>query len=1552
MIGSAKTVTLDLYGDNLVEIALNGEVGQSIIENTGTIDAEGGEILITANAAKEAVDNVINMDGIVSASSATVQGGKIILSAGNGAVNVAGKIEASGTDGGSVKITAKDVHVKPTGEITVDGGRGSDQDGDGGTTYVYADNVAIFRGRISGKGGTQGGDGGFAEVSADKTVGYYGHTDLSAIYGKTGTLLIDPESILLTDLPFESSPDGPPSSGVLGSYFVNARAIADTLTTANVDLWATDFIATSSDIDLSIGTGPGLVDTITSHNLNLSAPVVGIINDITLGTGQLNIIDTVAGVVTPGTVTDFPFAPSPVDIEVVDVGLQGRVYKRTELADPAFTTLADADQINTTSSLISVLSDGALIQQAVDFAQAGAEIVVTGNGNVYRERIVIDVENLKLTGEGAVDPVIQAPEEMMDIPVDVEVLQLAALVADPEPQGLITVTASGVNIDPIVFDGAGVLDYGIVAIDAGANGLVSDGNIFRNFNEAGIFVSNTTGGAGSIINNIFEGSSTRGVEIGDYTNGSVLDISFNMMGSSGDELFNGILGSGNFDSSDITVAQNTVNSTDDGLHFDGTITDSTVTIGGTPLDTNVIRAGLATPGDATLIDGIYFGGEINGESMIDISSNDIDVLKTTGGGPRNFGDMGVRFDSFINTDEGFGVNISDNLINAGGGKEDRAITFVNGIGGNSSVTIDNNVLIAGDDGIGIFDNIDTETNKAIRENSRVRITNNTIGTELERVGMSNTVDGNGLDFERVMGTSQLVIDGNSIFANNNAIEFDHFVTTAYAGPGAGIELTNNTDINALNESGIKFVRRINGSSVLIADNNDGIFGSENGVTFVKEITNSTLDINGNIIHGDGDGIHFADYIEDSDVTIGKEDQGNTITAGIANDDPLTTDDGIYFGGDITGDTKVLISFNDIDAIRGKGGGPISIGDMGIRVDGFVNTDTPETTGVFIENNSISGGRGKEDRGIAFFNGVGGSSQVTIAGNDIEAADDGIGFFDIIDTNLEQAVRDNAVILIQENEIGTLAKPVGHANSDGNGIDFESVTGTSKVTIDGNNIFAEMNGIEFDEVANTEFDRIGIEIINNTNINSEKRNGVVFEKGISNANVLISNNNDGIFGARNGVAVFGDVNDTTLDIQGNIIEGTQNGILIEGDISESMITIAENTSIVGDNNNGIQITDTVAGGGSMVTVEDNPVVFGDNHGILIEGANSVLVDGNVTIGSVDDTIKVIGRGEMDMAPDMFEATISNNITGLTSGDGIEAGGFDTLNLIDNTVSNALGAGIHASQSNNGDVTMSGNVLTDNTVGALFESGNIDLLGDPNIITGGNVGLRFAPAPLSGGGFAPMTLVNDGNPSFGGSIGEQFFSGQSLFFVELDNGAFFDPGTPTVLNGLNSTYDTPDGLVTPSDTAGALTATEFSFIDGKIFDFIDDNTLGLFFFGSPPVVLAVDIDEEDFIRSPDVNNTNFSGLNLTVLGLPNVPGGPGLPGNLNNIETFAGGPAPEGGFTPEQLNNIATASGGENTQNAGCWPDIPGIALGGQIANIGYNDTQTGSFLNSIADCSNL
>ncbi len=145
VLGGANGFSVDFDGDNLLRYAVTAPVSQTpttpdgkpapaLVANSGMISAEGGQVLMTARAARNVVNNVINAAAMVDAGSVSVQNGEIILDAGDGSVTVSGSLGAKGTGAGETggKITVV------AGNVTVADGARLDAAGDagGGTIQI------------------------------------------------------------------------------------------------------------------------------------------------------------------------------------------------------------------------------------------------------------------------------------------------------------------------------------------------------------------------------------------------------------------------------------------------------------------------------------------------------------------------------------------------------------------------------------------------------------------------------------------------------------------------------------------------------------------------------------------------------------------------------------------------------------------------------------------------------------------------------------------------------------------------------------------------------------------------------------------------------------------------------------------------------------------------------------------------------------------------------------------------------------------------------------------------------------------------------------------------------------------------------------------------------------------------------------------------------------------------------------------------------------------------------------------------------------------------
>jgi filamentous hemagglutinin family protein len=160
---AGKKVTMDFDGDGLMQFTVDEEILQNAhnldeaVSNTGTINADGGAVLLKGSAAKDVFTNVVNNSGMIGAARIENKGGVIRLVASgssNSLINT-GTLDASSDsgDGGTVKIYASDnALISEDALITADSTSGK-----GGTIHVLGDVVALTDTVIINVSGEKGG---------------------------------------------------------------------------------------------------------------------------------------------------------------------------------------------------------------------------------------------------------------------------------------------------------------------------------------------------------------------------------------------------------------------------------------------------------------------------------------------------------------------------------------------------------------------------------------------------------------------------------------------------------------------------------------------------------------------------------------------------------------------------------------------------------------------------------------------------------------------------------------------------------------------------------------------------------------------------------------------------------------------------------------------------------------------------------------------------------------------------------------------------------------------------------------------------------------------------------------------------------------------------------------------------------------------------------------------------------------------------------------------------------------------------------------------------
>ena len=255
-LAGTNQFTLDLSGTGLINFVVPaGAVEQIVsdgkavgVDNSGTLQARSGQVVISANVASEVINAVVNLNGVVDADAFAPngQGGAVLVSAA-GDINVGGQVTARGDGAGA------------GGSIV--------------TKAVGEDNIEQMA-FVSAVGGATG-KGGFIEVSG-KTVGLNGSIDP----GKGGLLYIDPATFTIKNA----------TSGQ-GTNFIGEHKLEALLQNgAGFSVAAAGNITIQDLTDNFLAGGSGDL-TLHAGNSGVGAIIVQGVNDIIrTGSGDVTLI--------------------------------------------------------------------------------------------------------------------------------------------------------------------------------------------------------------------------------------------------------------------------------------------------------------------------------------------------------------------------------------------------------------------------------------------------------------------------------------------------------------------------------------------------------------------------------------------------------------------------------------------------------------------------------------------------------------------------------------------------------------------------------------------------------------------------------------------------------------------------------------------------------------------------------------------------------------------------------------------------------------------------------------------------------------------------------------------------------------------------------------------------------------------------------------------------------------------------------------------------------------------------------------------------------------
>ncbi len=506
VLGGAKAFTLDLSGDNTLAFVVTAPVdvtptdGKAVVDNSGSIQAAGGRVLMTARAASQVVGQVINTGGVVAATSAQMVNGKIVLDGGAGSVSVAGDLNASGKGagqtGGAIDVNAQKIQIKATAKLDVSGDAGGGKiaiggggpntrtqsftpavsttiaagarfdasaltRGDGGEILVFTDlkNPLAFTqvaGSFIARGGSQGGNGGFVETS-----GY--RLDVNGIVvntlapkGRAGLWLLDPDEIVIGD------GVAPLSCVIPACTFITVATINTNLTTGPVS-----YTAANGDITINAGAPPIAWNNANSFNLTATKGSIFVGRQISsTGSGSVTL--------SAGTGIEVG-AGAAISLSTGNLNIQGNTTgTNSEIKIGSSLTGADITIEGGPAGVVrlnnAVTASGTLTVQAATIAINAA---------------VSAVNSVTLQGSGGVDPAIS-----------LNVGAGGSITTTNVAAGGVTIKATSVTLGgSITASGTLSVQAAILAINAAVS---ADGAITLNGPEGALADSVNVGLGGSI----------------------------------------------------------------------------------------------------------------------------------------------------------------------------------------------------------------------------------------------------------------------------------------------------------------------------------------------------------------------------------------------------------------------------------------------------------------------------------------------------------------------------------------------------------------------------------------------------------------------------------------------------------------------------------------------------------------------------------------------------------------------------------------------------------------------------------------------------------------------------------------------------------------------------------------------------------------------------------------------------------------------------------------------------------------------------------------------
>ncbi|WP_454775913.1 YDG domain-containing protein [Janthinobacterium tructae] len=128
-LAAGRAITLDVAGDGLLNVAVNAGAVGALVNNGGMIRADGGSVVLTAQAAGDLLKTVVNNTGVIEAQTIDTRSGtiKLLGDMQTGTVNAGGTLDASAPvsgKGGFIDTSAAHVNIAKGINVTTQAANG------------------------------------------------------------------------------------------------------------------------------------------------------------------------------------------------------------------------------------------------------------------------------------------------------------------------------------------------------------------------------------------------------------------------------------------------------------------------------------------------------------------------------------------------------------------------------------------------------------------------------------------------------------------------------------------------------------------------------------------------------------------------------------------------------------------------------------------------------------------------------------------------------------------------------------------------------------------------------------------------------------------------------------------------------------------------------------------------------------------------------------------------------------------------------------------------------------------------------------------------------------------------------------------------------------------------------------------------------------------------------------------------------------------------------------------------------------------------------------